>query len=41
MRIFKDASSEFSLETVKVTIPMKDIYAGVEFNQSNEEAKAP
>jgi Uma2 family endonuclease len=41
MRIFKDAAGDFSLETVKVTIPMKDIYFGVEFSQSNKEANAP
>ncbi len=30
MRIFKDATGDFSLETVNVTIPMKNIYAGVD-----------
>ncbi|MFT3882530.1 MAG: Uma2 family endonuclease [Gemmatales bacterium] len=37
MRIFKDAAGDFSLESVKVTIPLKDIYAGVEFDKSKEE----
>lgn len=40
MRIFKDAADDFSLESVKVAIPMKDIYAGVEFDQAKEEASS-
>ncbi len=40
MRIFKDVTSDFSLESVKVAIPMKDIYAGVEFDQAKEETNA-
>lgn len=31
MRIFKDEAGDFSLQKVKVVIPMKDIYSGVEF----------
>lgn len=31
MRIFKDEAGDFSLQKVKVVIPMKDIYTGVEF----------
>lgn len=31
MRIFKDEAGDFSLQKVKVAIPMKDIYTGIEF----------
>lgn len=41
VRFFKDAAGDFSLESVKVAIPIKDIYAGVEFDQAKEEANAP
>jgi len=41
MRIFKDGTGDFSLETVKVTIPLIDIYAGVEFGQAKEDSNAP
>lgn len=36
MRIFKDESEEFHLQTVKVAIHMKEIYAGVEFGPEEE-----
>jgi len=41
VRIFKDAAGEFSLEKVKVSIPMKDVYEGVEFDQVKEESNKP
>ena len=33
MRIFKDEAGEFSLQSVAVSVPIKDIYEGVDFTQ--------
>lgn len=37
MRIFKDTAGDFSLQRVKVAIPMKDIYAGIDFDQGERQ----
>ena len=34
MRIFKDEAGEFSLQSVAVSVPIKDIYEGVDFTQN-------
>ena len=39
VRIFKDETGEFSLGTVKASVPLKDIYEGVEFSSPVEQAE--
>lgn len=39
VRIFKDEAGEFSLGTVKASVPLKDIYEGVELSSPVEQAE--
>lgn len=39
LRIFKDDTSNFTLETVPVTIPLKAIYEGIDFTQAEAQSE--